>query len=45
MGITGALWMLQVREWVVYVRMIGSYISLLSPLGLNFVRVPNLHIQ
>ena len=37
--------MLQVREWVVYVHVVGSYISLLSPLGLNLVNVPNLHIQ
>ena len=38
--------MLQVRGWgLFYVRMVGSYISLLSPFGLNFVRVPNLQIQ
>ena len=31
-----------VREWVAHIRMVGSSISLLSPFGLNLVKIPSL---
>ena len=37
--------LLDVENGSIYVRIVGSQISLLSPLGLNLVKVPSLQIQ